>query len=65
MDKLSKKEKFIIKNRFGLDSGKSKTLDELGQIMNFSKERIRQIEAEAIKKLRKFDEIKEIKNFLN
>ena len=65
LDKLSKKEKFVIKNRYGLDSGKTKTLDELGQIMNFSKERVRQIEVEAIKKLRKFDEIQEFKNFLN
>lgn len=65
LNKLSKKEKFIIKNRFGLDEKKAKTLDELGQIMNFSKERVRQIEVEAIKKLRKLEEIKEIKNFLN
>ena len=54
LDKLSKKEKFVIKNRYGLDSGKTKTLDELGQIMNFSKERVRQIEVEAIKKLEEY-----------
>lgn len=65
LNKLSKKEKFILKNRFGLDEKKAKTLDELGKIMNFSKERVRQIEVEAIKKLRKLEEVQEIKNFLN
>ena len=42
-----------------------KTLEEIGSIYNVSRERVRQIEVEAIKKLRKFDEIQEFKNFLN
>lgn len=53
LDILSEKEKFIILNRFGIGEVSPKTLDELGKILNFSKERIRQIENEALKKLRK------------
>lgn len=50
---LNEREQFVIKNRYGIGVQKPKTLDELGKILNFSKERIRQIENEAIKKLRR------------
>lgn len=49
---LTDREKRVLINRFGLCSGKPKTLSELGIIMGYSKERIRQIEEGAIKKLR-------------
>ena len=49
---LTEREKFVLINRFGIDSEPPKTLSELGLIMGYSKERVRQIEDCAIKKLR-------------
>ena len=65
LDILSEKERFILINRFGISGRKTKTLEELGKILGFSKERIRQIEGEALKKLRKAKETAEIKNYLS
>ena len=65
MDILSEKERFILINRFGISGRKTKTLEELGKILGFSKERIRQIEGEALKKLRKAKETAELKNYLS
>ena len=61
---LSERERFIILNRFGLGGRKTKTLEELGNILNFSKERIRQIEAEGLKKLRKSEHTQYLKEYL-
>lgn len=61
---LNRKERFIILNRFGLNGRKIKTLEELGKILGFSKERIRQIECEAIKKLRRSEEGKSLRDYL-
>nr|UXY86862.1 RNA-polymerase sigma factor [Cryptomonas paramecium] len=52
VDSLSLREKDVIKMRYGLDDGKIKTLEEIGQIFNITRERVRQIEAKAIRKLR-------------
>ena len=49
---LNERERLIITHRFGLDGGRAMTLDEIGSILNLSKERIRQLEAGALKKLR-------------
>lgn len=65
LDILNQKERFIILNRFGLGERKTKTLEELGRILGFSKERIRQIENEALKKLRRSQEAKSLKDYLN
>ncbi len=62
---LSLRERFIIINRFGLDGRKVKTLEELGNILGFSKERIRQIETEGIKKLRKSDDVQFLRDYLS
>lgn len=61
---LSNRERFIILNRFGLNNRKTKTLEELGKILGFSKERIRQIEAEGLKKLRRSNETQYLKEYL-
>lgn len=62
---LSPKERKIIINRFGIDGEKPKTLEELGREMGFSKERIRQIESIALKKLRSRENIKHLKDYLS
>lgn len=61
---LTEREEKIIKLRFGLDDGKIRTLEEIGQEFNLTRERIRQIEAKALKKLRKPEKIDRIKDFL-
>lgn len=61
---LNNKERFVILNRFGLDNRNTKTLEELGKILGFSKERIRQIEMEGLKKLRKSEETQYLKEYL-
>ena len=61
---LSERERFIILNRFGIDGRTSRTLEDLGKSLGFSKERIRQIEAEAIRKLRKTKNIEELRHYL-
>ncbi len=61
---LSERERFIILNRFGLNNRKVRTLEELGKILGFSKERIRQIEMEGLKKLRKSEETQFLREYL-
>ena len=61
---LNKRERFIILNRFGLGSRKIMTLEQLGKILGFSKERIRQIEVEGLKKLRKSEKTQLLKEYL-
>ena len=65
LNNLTKRERFIILNRFGLFGRSQRTLEELGKTLGFSKERIRQIEGEAIRKLRKCKNIEEMRNYLS
>jgi RNA polymerase primary sigma factor len=62
---LDKREQEIIKYRFGIDCDEAKTLEQIGQSLGFSKERIRQIENGAIQKLRKLDKINELRSYLD
>jgi len=62
---LDERERKILHYRFGLDGTKPKTLEELGRILGFSKERIRQLEDLAIKKLRACSETKKYHEFLD
>lgn len=61
---LSDREQKIIKMRFGLDGGKSHTLEEVGQEFAVTRERIRQIEAKALAKLRKHKDAKKLHEYL-
>ena len=62
---LSPREQEIVNSRFGLiKNEKQKTLEELGKKLGFSKERIRQIEEGAVRKLRFSNETKHLKSYL-
>ena len=65
LNKLSEREKQIIVGRFGIDGSKPRTLEELGKTLGFSKERIRQIESSALKKLRNSEDIHLLKDYLS
>jgi RNA polymerase primary sigma factor len=62
---LSDREQKIIKMRFGLENGKSHTLEEVGQEFAVTRERIRQIEAKALAKLRKHKDSKKLHEYIN
>lgn len=62
---LSAREQDIIKERFGLNGGKGKTLEQIGELFGFSKERIRQIEEVALNKLRRSEKIGHLRDFIS
>jgi RNA polymerase primary sigma factor len=62
---LSEREQKILKMRFGLEDGKSHTLEEVGQEFSVTRERIRQIEAKALAKLRKHKDAKKLYEYLS
>ena len=62
---LDKREQEIIKRRFGIDDEEPKTLEQIGNALGFSKERIRQIENLAIQKLRKVENIECLRTYLD
>lgn len=61
---LTEREQKILKMRFGLEDGKSHTLEEVGQEFSVTRERIRQIEAKALSKLRKHKDAKKLYEYL-
>ncbi len=61
---LGDREQKILKMRFGLEDGKSHTLEEVGQEFSVTRERIRQIEAKALAKLRKHKDVKRLHEYL-
>ena len=62
---LTERERKIIKERFGLRTGKGRTLEDLGKMFGFSKERIRQIQDAAIKKLRDSDKTRHLREYIS
>ncbi len=62
LDTLTEREKKVICLRYGLDGGKSYTLEEVGEIFKVTRERIRQIEAKALRKLRQNRQIKNLRD---
>ncbi len=64
MSTLTPREKRVLRLRFGLDDGRSRTLEEVGQVFGVTRERIRQIEAKALRKLRHPMRSKRLKDYL-
>ena len=62
---LTPREAKVLKLRFGLEDGNPKTLEEVGKEFNVTRERIRQIEAKALRKLRHPSRSKKLKDFLD
>jgi len=52
LEQLSERERAILSLRYGIEDGQQRTLEEIGHILGFTRERIRQIEAEALNRLR-------------
>jgi len=65
LDTLTERERDVLKLRFGLDDGYARTLEEVGQHFKVTRERIRQIEAKALKKLKQPSRSRKLKDFLD
>ena len=62
---LTEREEKVLRLRFGLEDGRSRTLEEVGQMFNVTRERIRQIEAKALRKLRHPNRSNKVKDFID
>ena len=65
LDTLTEREKKVLSLRFGLDDGRARTLEEVGKEFNVTRERIRQIEAKALRKLRHPSRSRKLKDYLD
>jgi len=65
LDTLTDREEKVLRLRFGLDDGRTRTLEEVGKEFNVTRERIRQIEAKALRKLKHPSRSKRLKDFLD
>ena len=61
---LTPREESVLKLRFGLEDGRPRTLEEVGKVFDITRERIRQIEAKALRKLRHPSRSKKLKDYL-
>ena len=64
LDTLTDREENVLRLRFGLDDGKMRTLEDVGKVFNVTRERIRQIEAKALRKMRHPSRSKQLKDFI-
>ena len=64
LDSLTPREQRVVQLRFGLEDGRSRTLEEVGKEFNVTRERIRQIEAKALRKLRHPSRSRKLKDYL-
>jgi RNA polymerase primary sigma factor len=65
LEELDAKEARVLKLRFGLDDDRPRTLQEIGDILNLTRERIRQIEQKAMRKLSRSHQLRQLKGYLN
>ena len=65
LETLTEREQKVLTLRFGIGDGYPRTLEEVGKIFHVTRERVRQIEAKALKKLRHPIRAKKLKNFLD
>ena len=65
LDTLTDREEKVLRLRFGLDDGRARTLEEVGKEFNVTRERIRQIEAKALRKLRHPSRSRKLKDYLD
>ncbi|MBP5194002.1 MAG: RNA polymerase sigma factor RpoD [Clostridia bacterium] len=64
LDTLTPREQMVLRLRYGIDDGRPRTLEEVGKVFNVTRERIRQIEAKALRKLRHPSRSRRLKDFL-
>ena len=64
LDTLTEREQKVLKLRFGLEDGRARTLEEVGKEFDVTRERIRQIEAKSLRKLRHPSRSKKLKDYL-
>ena len=65
LNSLTPREEKVLRLRYGVDDGRPRTLEEVGREFNVTRERIRQIEAKALRKLRHPSRSKHLKDFLD
>ena len=65
LETLTEREQKVLRLRFGLDDGRPRTLEEVGKVFHVTRERIRQIEAKALRKLRHPSRSKKLKDYLD
>ena len=65
LDTLNEREREVLEQRFGLVDGYSRTLDEVGKQFQVTRERIRQIEAKALRKMRHPTRIRQLEGFID
>ena len=65
LDSLTGRERRVLQLRFGLEDGRARTLEEVGREFNVTRERIRQIEAKALRKLRHPCRSRKLSDFLD